>query len=45
MSMFYCSVCDMLRDSDDGCIAAPNGQELICVECESELEDEKEEEL
>lgn len=36
MSMFYCAVCDNLRDSDDGCTATRDGLGLICVECETE---------
>lgn len=38
MSMFLCSVCDNLRDSDDGCEANPNDTGLICVECLEEME-------
>lgn len=33
MSIFYCHACDELRDSDEGCEEAPNGRDLICVDC------------
>lgn len=44
MSMFYCVRCDNLKDSDDGCKEAPNGTDLICVECMDEEEDPRKEE-
>lgn len=39
--MFYCKRCSNLKDSDDGCKEAPNGIELICVDCMSEEEEEE----
>ncbi len=34
MSMFWCSACDEMKDSDDGCDVSPaNELQLICVEC------------
>lgn len=41
--MFYCHVCDNLRDADDGCEEAADGLSLICVECAAEQEAEAEE--
>ena len=43
MSMFYCNACDELRDADDGCEEAPNGLDLICVECAEQAEADREE--
>lgn len=40
MSLFYCTVCDNLRDSDDGANSTPNGLGLICAECVGEAETE-----
>jgi hypothetical protein len=33
MSLFYCHECDNLCDADDGCEEAPNGVDLICIDC------------
>lgn len=43
MSLFYCSACGGLRDSDEGCEEAPASKyQLICAECVDEAEDERE---
>lgn len=43
MSIFYCHTCDNLRDSDDGCEAAPNGLDIICVDCAEDAQAEADE--
>lgn len=41
MSMFYCSRCAQLRDSDDGCEEVLG--RLLCSYCGDEVDDEEEE--
>lgn len=42
MSMFYCNRCDLLADSDDGCIEWPTREQpngLACDACATEVEE------
>lgn len=40
--MFYCFQCDNPKDADDGCEERPDKEnELICIDCFNEIEEEE----
>ena len=40
MSIFRCSICDEMKDSDDGCVERlkghPTNSDLVCLDCDIE---------